>query len=96
VYGGIWVEEQVVVRRDCITCKGATAQRSQEHLIALRKQLPSAAVVIEVQLASAKGEDAAQHQLGHSIRVIFRVRQGERATPGATENLPPLDVAMLA
>ena len=28
--------------------------------------------------------------------MIFRVRKGECATPGATEDLPPLDVAMLA
>src|SRR4029453_512755 len=88
-------EQQVVIGGNGVASKGATAQRGEEHLVAFRKQLPRGPVVIEVELAAPKCENSSQHKICHPVTVFFGVRQGKRAAPGATEDLPPLDTAML-
>src|SRR5215207_2990221 len=94
VHSGVGVKQQVVVSGDGVTGKGATAQRSEEHFVALGEQLPGGTVVVEIQLAPSECEDSAQHQLRDAVTVLFRVRQGERAAPRATKNLPTLDATM--
>ena len=51
----------------------------------LRKQLPGAAVVVEVELTAAECKDSSQHKLCDAVTVLLGVRQAKRAAPGATE-----------
>src|SRR5512132_654008 len=54
VHGRIPVEQQLVVGRNGVPGKGTAAQRSQEHLVALRKQLSRTTVVVEVEFAPSE------------------------------------------
>ena len=57
VHRRIRIEQQIVVRGDCVADKRTTAQWSQEHLVAFGKQLPGTAVVVEIELALPERED---------------------------------------
>jgi hypothetical protein len=94
VHGRIGVKQQIVVGGDGITGKGAPAQRSEEHFIALGEQLPGRTVVVKIQLTPSECENSPQYQLCDTVTVLFRVRQGKCAAPGATKDLPPFDAAM--
>ena len=50
-----------------------------------------AALVEPLQLVASQGEDAAQDDLAHGIRVALGVGQRERRAPRAAEDLPLLD-----
>ena len=71
-------------------------QRGEELRPAVRKDRLRAAAVVPVQLPFAQREDAAQHQLGHPLRMLLRVRQRQRAAPAPAEHQPALDVQVLA
>src|SRR4029450_11920802 len=95
MYGGIGVEQQGVIGGNGVASERATAQRGEEHLVAFRKQLAGGPVVVEVELPAPKCENSSQHKLCDPVTVFLGVRQGKRAAPGATEDLPPLDTTML-
>ena len=81
VHARVGVEQQLVVRRDRVPAKPAAAQRGQERLVPVGVELTGAAVVVEVQLAAAQGEDAAEHQLGHAARRGSPRRPGRARSP---------------
>ena len=57
---------------------------------------PARALLVEpFELPPPDQEDAAQHQFGHPARMRLRIRQRQRRTPAATEDLPAFDVQEL-
>jgi hypothetical protein len=67
-----------------------------ELLPGLGKNPARALLIKPADLFRANQEDAAQHQLRHSLGVRLRIRQAERAAPRATEHLPALDAEVRA
>ena len=65
--------------------------RSDEPLPGVGEQVARSVLVEEPQLVGPHEEDAAQHQLGHPLRMRLCVRQRQRRTPRTTEDQPPVD-----
>ena len=71
--------------------------RREVVLPRVRGRCAGAAVLVEpVELPAAQQEDAAQHELGHALRVRLGVGERERRAPRAAEHLPALDAEVLA
>ena len=62
----------------------------------IREQARRAFLVEPLQLPAAQHEDAAQHQLGHPLRVGLRIGQRQGGAPAAAEHLPAVDAEVLA
>src|SRR5262245_50193885 len=91
----IGMREAPVVIRDHIPPL-ACRDRLAELFKGLGKQPVAAFLVEPGQLFAAQQKDAPQHQFADPVGMQLRVGEGQRRAPGATKQLPALDVEVKA
>src|SRR3954470_10699317 len=55
-----------------------------------------ATLVEPIELLLSEEEDTAKHNLGDSIGILLRIREGKRRSLGSTKHLPPINTKVLA
>jgi hypothetical protein len=94
-HGGILAGEPPIVGRKQIAALALRNMR-KVRLPCIRIENGSAALVEPVDLLLAEQEDAAHNEFGNTLRVRLGISESQCGTPGSTENLPSLNLQVLA